>query len=129
MVRTRSSSISAGRVSTPSPTRASSARAQWRPRMGPTAPELPLIGRGAEPERFLANPGRGRHTPLAGPIGVGKTHLLRHVGQTLPTAIYVPHMQPIRLGLLALCEGLYARGELALPGGVAVPAMWPECSK
>ena len=47
--------------------------------MGSLAPELPLIGRDDERARLLANVARGRHTLLVGPIGAGKTHLLRAV--------------------------------------------------
>jgi hypothetical protein len=97
--------------------------------VGPGGPVLTLIGRAVERERLLANIARGRHTLLVGPIGVGKTHLLRHVAEELPTAIVVPHVQPIRLGLLALCEGLHGRGQLVLAGGAPAPATWPECSK
>ena len=97
--------------------------------MGPSAAPLTLIGRAAEHERLLSNVARGRHTLLVGPIGVGKTHLLRHVAQMLPTAIFVPHVQPIRLGLLAMCEGLHARGPLVLAGGAAAPATWADCGK
>ena len=35
----------------------------------------------------------------------------------------------IRLGLLALCEGLHARGQLVLAAGAAVPEAWPECAR
>jgi hypothetical protein len=88
-----------------------------------------VIGREAERARLLANVTRGRHTLLVGPIGAGKTCLLRHVAHALPEAIYVPHLQPIRLGLLAICEGLHARGPLVLPAGAAAPETWPECAR
>ena len=97
--------------------------------MGSLAPELPVIGREAERARLLANVARGRHTLLVGPIGAGKTCLLRHVAHALPEAIYVPHLQPIRLGLLATCEGLHARGQLALANGTPAPETWAECAR
>ena len=52
--------------------------------MGPLAAELPVIGRETERARLLANVARGRHTLLVGPIGAGKTHLLRAVGLVRP---------------------------------------------
>jgi AAA ATPase domain len=97
--------------------------------VGPLAPERPVIGREAERARLLANVARGRHTLLVGPIGAGKTHLLRDVAQELPHAVYVPHVQPLRLCLLGLSECLHARGQLVLAGGTAAPEAWPECAR
>ena len=97
--------------------------------LGLLAPELPLIGRVDERARLLANVARGRHTLLVGPIGAGKTHLLRHVAQALPKAIYLPHVQPIRLSLLAMCESLHARGHLVLPDSASGPEAWPDCAR
>jgi hypothetical protein len=97
--------------------------------LGPLAPELPLIGRVDERARLLANVVRGRHTLLVGPIGAGKTHLLRTVAAELPEAVYVPHVQPIRLSLLAMCEGLHVRGQLVLLDGATVPEAWPDCAR
>jgi hypothetical protein len=64
-----------------------------------------------------------------GPIGAGKTHLLRDVAQELPHAVYVPHVQPLRLSLLGLAERLHARGQLVLADGTAAPEAWPECAR
>jgi MoxR-like ATPase len=61
-----------------------------------------VIDRAAERARLRANVARGRHTLLVGPIGAGKTCLLRAVAAELPDAVYVPHVQPIRLCLLGL---------------------------
>jgi hypothetical protein len=91
--------------------------------------ELPVIGRGTERARLLANVARGRHTLLVAPIGAGKTHLLRAVVAELPQAVYVPRVQPLRLSLLGLCEGLHARGQLFFPDDGAVPGRWAECAR
>jgi hypothetical protein len=88
-----------------------------------------VIGREPERERLSANVGRGRHTLLVAPIGAGKTHLLRAVAADIPAAIYVPHVQPLRLCLLGLAQALHARGQLSLATGAAVPGTWPECAK
>jgi integrase/recombinase XerD len=88
-----------------------------------------VIGRQTERARLLANVARGRHTLLVGPIGAGKTHLLRTVAAEVPEAVYVPHVQPLRLCLLALAERLHARGQLVLATGDAAPETWPECAR
>jgi AAA ATPase domain len=85
-----------------------------------------VIDRAAERARLLANVARGRHTLLVGPIGAGKTCLLRAVAAELPEAVYVPHVQPIRLCLLGLAETLHGRGQLALADGAAAPEAWAE---
>ena len=88
-----------------------------------------MIGRETERARLLANVARGRHTLLVGPIGAGKTHLLRAVAAEVPEAVYVPHVQPLRLCLLGLAERLHARGQLVLADGAAAPETWPECAR
>jgi hypothetical protein len=88
-----------------------------------------VIGRETERARLLASVARGRHTLLVGPIGAGKTHLLRAVTAELAEAIYVPHVQPLRLCLLGLAERLHARGQLVLADGEAAPEAWPECAR
>jgi hypothetical protein len=88
-----------------------------------------VIGRESERARLLANVARGRHTLLVGKIGAGKTHLLRAVAAELPEAVYVPHLQPLRLSLLGLSEILHAHGRLVLAAGAATPPCWPECAR
>jgi hypothetical protein len=88
-----------------------------------------VIGRETERAHLLANVTRGRHTLLVGPIGAGKTHLLRAVAAEVPEAVYVPHVQPLRLCLLGLAERLHARGQLVLADGEAAPETWPECAR
>jgi hypothetical protein len=88
-----------------------------------------VIGRETERARLLENVARGRHTLVVGPIGAGKTHVLREVAEALPQAVYVPHVQPLRLCLLGLAERLHARGQLVLTDGTAAPGTWPECAR
>jgi hypothetical protein len=88
-----------------------------------------VIGRESERARLLANVARGRHTLLVGPIGAGKTHLLRAVAAEVPEALYVPHVQPLRLCLLGLAERLHARGQLVLADGATAPETWPEAAR
>jgi hypothetical protein len=41
----------------------------------------------------------------------GKSHLLRAVAADIPAAIYVPHLQPLRLCLLGLAQQPAESGE------------------
>ena len=84
--------------------------------MGPQPPELLLIGREPVLARLRANAAAGRHTLLAGPIGIGKTRLLRAVADACPEAVWIEAFRPLRQGLLALGQALHARGVLQLPG-------------
>ena len=88
-----------------------------------------MIGRDTERARLLANVARGRHTLLVGPIGAGKTCLLRAVADDCPESVYVPHVQPLRLCLIGLTERLHARGQLVLADGGAAPDAWAECAR
>src|SRR5262249_59590891 len=88
-----------------------------------------MINRAAERARLLANVARRRHTLLVGPIGAGKTHLLGAVAAEVPEAVYVPHVQPLRLCLLGLAESLHGRGPLRLADGAAAPSAWAECAR
>jgi energy-coupling factor transporter ATP-binding protein EcfA2 len=90
---------------------------------------LPLIGREAERQRLEENLARGRHTLLVGPIGIGKSHLLRAVAGTLPRAIAVDHIRPIRMSLLAFCQALHVTGELTVAGLDIAALAWPDCAR
>jgi hypothetical protein len=97
--------------------------------MGPESPPPQLIGREAERQRLEENVARGRHTLLVGPIGIGKSHLLRAVARALPRAIAVDHVRPVRMSLLALCQTLHAAGDLTVPGLDAATFAWPDCAR
>lgn len=64
-----------------------------------------------------------------GPIGCGKSHLLRAVAPTLPRAVYVDQVRPLRVSLLALAQALHARQALRLSDGETPPLPWPECAR
>jgi type II secretory pathway predicted ATPase ExeA len=88
--------------------------------------DLLLIGRAAELQRLRENVARGRHTLLAGKVGLGKSHLLRALNRELPRSIYLEQIRPLRLSLLDLCQALHTRRDLAL---TAPDAPWPEALK
>ena len=97
--------------------------------MGPESPPLQLIGRESERQRLEENAARGRHTLLVGPIGIGKSHLLRVVAGALPRALRVDHVRPLRMSLLALCQALHAAGALTVPGFDVAALAWPDCAR
>jgi hypothetical protein len=88
--------------------------------------DLLLIGRDAELQALEASVARGRHTLLVGPVGIGKSHLLRAWQQRRPGALAVDSVKSLRVTLLALCQTLHARQALAGPGGAAGPASGPD---
>jgi energy-coupling factor transporter ATP-binding protein EcfA2 len=97
--------------------------------MGPDGPGLLLIDRAAERARLEANVATRRHSLLVGPIGCGKTHLLRVVAETLPDALYVDAVRPFRVTLLTLCQALHARQALRMEDGPPTSLPWPDCAK
>ena len=97
--------------------------------MDPRGPDPVLIGREAERQRLAENVATGRPTLLVGPIGVGKSYLLRAVARTLPRVLGVDHVWPVRTSLLALCQALHAAQHLTLPGLDAAALPWPDCAR
>ena len=97
--------------------------------MGLDASERLLIGRDAERTRLATNVAKGRHTLLVGPIGIGKSQLLRAVARTLPQALVLDNIRPLRTSLLGLCETLHAQGQLVLPGTTDPSPDWPACAR
>jgi len=91
--------------------------------------DLLLIGREAEIQRLRENVARGRPTLLLGPVGLGKSQLLRVLHQALPRSIYLEQIRPLRVSLLALCQALHREHHLILPGLDPASLDWPELSR
>jgi hypothetical protein len=89
----------------------------------------PLIGRAAELDRLEANLARGRHALLVGPVGIGKSHLLRVLHERRPGALAVDTVKPLRVTLLALCQALHARQALVLPDPDAAGLAWADAAR
>ena len=70
-----------------------------------------------------------RHSLLVGPIGCGKSHLLRAVARELPRAVSLESLRPLRGSLLALGQALHGHQVLRLPGAGAAALDWPACAK
>jgi energy-coupling factor transporter ATP-binding protein EcfA2 len=95
-----------------------------------TAPEaVLLIDRTEERARLEANLAARRHTLLVGPIGSGKSHLLRVLAQARPDALVVEQVRPVRVALVGLCQALHARQALRLEGVTPTTLPWPDCAK
>jgi hypothetical protein len=86
--------------------------------------ELLLIGRAAERDRIQANLAARRHTLVVGPLGAGKSHLLRAVARETPGAITLDAIRPLRAALIQLGQALAAQGPLPADPGASVD---PEC--
>ena len=86
----------------------------------------PLIGRQEELEKIEANVAIRQHTLLTGPIGIGKSHLLRHLAGNLKNIIYVEHIQPIKQVLLFIAEVLHKNGRLKIEGIIAEYLEWQD---
>jgi type II secretory pathway predicted ATPase ExeA len=79
-----------------------------------------LVGRAAECERLRANLAARRHTLLVGPLGAGKSHLLRGLAAETAGALALEQIRPLRAALVELCRLCHARGWL--PPDPAAPA-------
>ena len=84
----------------------------------PKKADFLLIGREEELKRIEENISKGRHTLLAGRLGIGKSHLLRYLEKTLKRAVYVERIYPLKAALLDILKHLHQRGRLKAPRGV-----------
>jgi energy-coupling factor transporter ATP-binding protein EcfA2 len=102
------------------------------------------------------NAAKRRHTLLVGPLGIGKSHILRHFATALeqggkgarepgstgdsspspqhpsshaPQHIYLEHVSPIKPALLTLAQRLHADGNLAVEGIEANYMEWEDVRK
>ncbi len=74
-----------------------------------------LIGRAEELAQLRAYLARRQPALLVGPVGVGKSALLREAVDGLPSVVAVPTLQPLKPALLLLAQHLHAQGRLTLP--------------
>ncbi len=91
--------------------------------------DLLLIGRESELRRLQENVAKGRHTLLVGPVGLGKSHLLRALARTLPRSMSLRQVHPLRVSLLTLCQTLHQQRHLALAGVEVASLAWPDVSR
>lgn len=88
-----------------------------------------VVGREAELAKLRENVATGRHTLLVGPIGIGKSLLLRAIAAEIPGALYVEHTRPLRPSLMDLCRQLHSGGQLVVPDLDVAALAWPACAK
>lgn len=74
-----------------------------------------LSGRAEELIQLREHLARRENVLLVGPVGVGKSALLREALSDVPSVVTVPTLQPLKVALIALAQQLHAKGALALP--------------
>lgn len=74
-----------------------------------------LSGRAEELIQLREHLARRENMLLVGPVGVGKSALLREALSDVPSVVTVPTLQPLKVALIALAQQLHAKGALALP--------------
>ena len=74
-----------------------------------------LIGRADELARLRECLDRRQHALLVGPVGVGKSALLREAAQESPSVVLVPTLQPLKPALIFLAQQLHGQGRLEIP--------------
>jgi len=71
------------------------------------SPEEVIFGRSGAIEEIKSAVSHNQSLLLIGPIGIGKTHLLRHAQKIIgPNTIYIPSPAPIKIVLNQVCERL-----------------------
>lgn len=84
-----------------------------------------LIGRAAELAHLREHLSHHRHTLLVGPVGIGKSALVRAAVSGREHVI-VEHLVPFRPALLSIAQQLYAQGRLTLPDTETAYLDWSE---
>jgi energy-coupling factor transporter ATP-binding protein EcfA2 len=70
-------------------------------------PEEVVFGREHAIEEIRSNLNKNQPVLLIGPLGIGKTHLLRHIGRILgPNTLYISSPSPIKNMLAQICDKL-----------------------
>ncbi len=85
-----------------------------------------LIGRQRELHQLREYIARHRHTLVVGPVGIGKTALLRAAVEQAPRVVVIAHIAPFRQALLSVAQQLQAQGRLVLPETDTAYLDWSE---
>lgn len=87
---------------------------------------MPLIGREVELARLREHLAHRQHVLVVGPIGVGKSALLRAAVAEHPAVFVLRQLTPFKAALLTLAQQLHQRNRLQLPTTEAHYLTWDE---
>lgn len=76
-------------------------------------PEELIIGRDSIIKDLKSNLSHGQSMLLTGPIGIGKTHLLKHMKMVLPNILYLASPSPVKPMLIAVYQTCEQETELS----------------
>ena len=85
-----------------------------------------LIGRTTELAQLRAHLASHHHTLVVGPVGIGKSALLRAAVENLGTVFVVPRILPLKPALLSVAHQLHTQGRLDLPDTDSQYLDWSE---
>ena len=74
-----------------------------------------LIGRARELAQLRTHIRQRQHTLVVGPVGIGKSALLRAAVKGRKRVLLAPRLQPLKPALLSVAQQLHAKGRLDLP--------------
>jgi len=87
---------------------------------------MTLIGRTAELAQLRTHIRQRQHTLVVGPVGIGKSALLRAAIKGRKRVLLAPRLQPLKPALLACAQQLHVQGRLDLPDLDSAYLEWGE---
>ncbi len=87
---------------------------------------MTLIGRTDELSRLRECLAQRHHTLVVGPVGIGKSALLKAAVDGMESVLMVPNVQPLKPALLSVAQQLHAKGRLDLPDMDSQYLDWAE---
>jgi DNA-binding transcriptional ArsR family regulator len=95
----------------------------------PPSPLAQTVGRQEILATLRENVAKRRPTLLVGPLGIGKSHILREFRAGAERCLYLEHISPIKPALLNLAQLLHQGGALEVEGIEAKYMEWEDVRK